>query len=665
MSKLSDWLRTIALIVAVAVLVWLCTIRLMKLQIVQGEEYLQLSERTYSGSQIVSAARGEIYDRNGNPLIVNEVGYNVVVEKSFLPAGRENEILLKVAEILTANNEGWNDSLPVSKEAPYAFTEGAEREIAALKENLNLNVYATVDNCMDALVEKYGLESYSVTEQRILAGIRYEMLLRDFSVNNRFTLAEDISIESVAKIKERSFDLLGVDIAEEAIRKYVQGDIAPHLLGVVGAISADEYEELKEQGYRLNDIVGKFGIEYGMESTLRGTDGLRTIVQNKDGEVISEEISEPFIPGNSIKLTLDMELQRTLQDALEQHVKALQAQEPGKDGQKCKGGAIVVLDVKTGGVLASVNYPSYNLNDYLDDYNKVLTAEGNPTFNRAFNGQYRPGSTFKTVTAIAALQAGAIDASTTVYCTGVYNYYPTQPFTCTAAHGTVDVVQAIRKSCNTFFYEAGRRTGIAAIYNLAPKFGLGIDLGLEVSNATGRISSPATSELLNKEWYPADVVQASIGQLDTVVSPLQMAVQAMTIANRGTLIQPHLVEGVYDYNLDNLIERNGREELSQIENADDYFDLVIEGMILASKDSYGGAAPNGSNYYADLGFDVAVKTGTPQVSTEVFNGAIIGFAPANDPEIAFAVMLEEGGAARHMASAIVHAYFLGDTEGVS
>ncbi len=657
MGKVSDWIRSLLLIALVVVLAVMGGIRLMKLQIVQGASYLEMSERTYSGTQLVQAARGEIYDTNGKSLIVNEVGYNVVVEKAFLRTGTENEIMLRVAKLLSEHGEEWIDSLPITKGEPYAFLPESASDISKLKQNLNLNVYATVDNCMNSLVEKYDLESYTSEEQRIIAGIRYEMLLMDFSISNRYTLAEDVSIEAVSALREHTFDLRGIDIVEDAIRVYSQGDIAPHLLGVVGNIDAVEYAKNKGKGYRLNDVIGKFGIELGMEEYLRGTDGTRTITQSTNGEVISTKVTDPAIPGNSIKLTIDSDLQRQLQKDMETHIEMLRAQEEGKDGQLVKGGSIVVLDVRTGGVLASVNYPSYDLNDYLDNYYDVLTAEGNPTFNRAFNGLYRPGSTYKTVTAIAALQQGTIDSHSTVHCTGSYTYFPTQKFGCTAWHGTTDVVNSIRKSCNIFFYDAGRRTGIDAIQKLSYKFGLGIDLGMEIPNKEGYVSGPDTSEALDKDWYPADVVQAAIGQLDTTVSPLQMAVQAMTIANHGTLVQPHIVESIYDYNMETLVERKNRVELSTMKDSDAFYDLVIEGMVLCSKDNYGGLGPDGQNLYTHLGFDVAIKTGTPQVATDLFNSAIIGFAPADNPQIAFAILLEEGERARYLAGNICDAYF--------
>ena len=657
MGKVSDWIRSLLLIALVVVLAVMGGIRLMKLQIVQGASYLEMSERTYSGTQLVQAARGEIYDTNGKSLIVNEVGYNVVVEKAFLRTGTENEIMLRVAKLLSEHGEEWIDSLPITKGEPYAFLPESASDISKLKQNLNLNVYATVDNCMNSLVEKYDLESYTPQERRIIAGIRYEMLLMDFSISNRYTLAEDVSIEAVSALREHTFDLRGIDIVEDAVRVYSQGDIAPHLLGVVGNIDADEYAKNKDKGYRLNDVIGKFGIELGMEEYLRGTDGTRTITQSTNGEVISTKVTDPAIPGNSIKLTIDSDLQRQLQKDMETHIEMLRAQDEGKDGQLVKGGSIVVLDVRTGGVLASVNYPSYDLNDYLDNYYDVLTAEGNPTFNRAFNGLYRPGSTFKTVTAIAALQQGTIDSHSTVHCTGSYTYFPTQKFACTAWHGTTDVVNSIRKSCNIFFYDAGRRTGIDAIQKLSYKFGLGIDLDMEIPNKEGYVSGPDTSEALDKDWYPADVVQAAIGQLDTTVSPLQMAVQAMTIANRGTLVKPHIVESIYDYNMETLVESKNRVELSTMKDSDAFYDLVIEGMVLCSKDNYGGLGPDGQNLYTHLGFDVAIKTGTPQVATDLFNSAIIGFAPADNPQIAFAILLEEGERARYLAGNICDAYF--------
>ena len=375
-------------------------------------------------------------------------------------------------------------------------------------------------------------------------------------------------------------------------------------------------------------------------------------MQNSFGEVISNEMTTPVEPGNSLVMTFDMDFQRKIQSALEDHIKALQKEKDNKSARDCDAGAVVVLDVKTGAVLASATYPSYDLNEYIDNYKDVETREGKPLNNRAINGLYRPGSTYKTVTALAALRSGAITENNIFNFTHTYNHYPNLTFNCVGWHGNISVVHSIRVSCNIFFYEAGRYTGINEIEKTSRELGLGQDLNMEIYNNPGTLSSPETSKKLGRSWYPADIAQVSIGQLDTFISPVQMAVQAMTLANEGTRYRPHFVKGIYDYNLEKAISITEPIVEHQIEGADDSFETVREGMIQVGWNQLGGGTPN-----VGYPFDVALKTGSPQVSQDVFHSAMVGFAPAKDPEIAFALILEKGARPNLLTRDILDAYF--------
>lgn len=653
MTKLSDLIRTMALLAVIVILVWLCCMRLMKIQVVNGEEYLAASRQTRSGNQLVPAARGEIYDSKMRPITVNRASYNIVIEKSFFPSGEENDIINRLTKILDDVGQEWEETIPISKTKPYTFNADSDKDISKIKTELGLNVYATAENCMDALYEKYDLDSrFTEEERRTIAAIRYEMLINDFSMDNRFTLAKDISSEAMLKVKELSYVLGGVNIAEEAVRVYKEGDVAPHIIGTVRSINEKEYTDLKSQGYRINDKIGDFGIERGLEDYLRGKDGVLSTVQNSFGEVISNEMTTPVEPGNSLVMTLDMDFQRKIQKALEKHIKALQKEKDNKSARDCDAGAVVVLDVKTGAVLASATYPSYDLNEYIDNYKDVESREGKPLNNRAINGLYRPGSTYKTVTALAALRSGSITESTVFNCTHTYNHYPNLTFKCVGWHGNTSVVHSLRVSCNIFFYEAGRFTGINEIEKTSLELGLGQDLNMEIYNNPGTLSSPETSKSLGRSWYPADIAQVSIGQLDTFISPVQMAVQAMTLANEGTRYRPHFVKSIYDYNLDEVISETEPIVEHQIKGADDSFDIVREGMIQVGWNQLGGGTTN-----VGFPFDVALKTGSPQVSQDVFHAAMVGFAPAKDPEIAFALILEKGARPNLLTREILNAYF--------
>lgn len=632
----------------------LCAWRLMKIQIVESETYTAKNVSTQKYTQTISATRGEIVDSAGNPIIENKVGYSVIIEPDTFPEdNREgNRVLLALTDILDENEEEWSTSLPVSETKPYAFT-GDEDAVEKLKENLNMNVYATAEDCMYQLMKEYDIDdSYTPEQQRILAGIRYEMQLRSFSLSNRFTLAEDVSIETVTELKERGVTLPGMDIVEEAIRSVAQGDVVAHEIGTVGPIYAEEYAELKEKGYALDDTVGKSGIERAMESTLRGKDGIKEItVQN--GKVISSDITTPVTAGNTVQLTVNSDFQRELQHILDNFIANFDSlrDEKTKDLGKVECGAIVVLDAKNGGVLGMVTAPTYNLEDYASDYESILNAENTPLVNRATDGVYRPGSTFKTITATAGLNEGIITGGSTYYCGHTY-HFKDHDYNCTGSHGDISVTRALQVSCNIFFYKLSEELTIDRISDYATRFGLGQSTGLETGDAAGHLSNPESFAELGADWTVGQVLQSAIGQGEWAVTPLQMANVACTIANNGTRYEPHLVDSIWDYNYTTCLEKIEPVVAEQIVPRDDgVFQYVENGMIAASTNNF----PTRYSL-SNLGFDVAIKTGTPQVSGRTQDSFFIGYAPANDPEIAFAGVIEGGEYSKYMIRSIIQAY---------
>lgn len=664
MKKLSYTIRIMVLVITVVLCVFLSGLRLLQIQIVDGEKYLSQAQANYTATQEIEAARGKIVDTNGVVLNSNEIVYKVIFQMAFIPDGTENSLIKNVIEIMEQSGEEWNETIPVSKTAPYTFNADSDAEIEVLKEKIGVAVYATAEDCIETLYGKFEIsDEYSEEMRRKIAGVRYEMLLRDFSQYNRFTFAEDIKQETVIKLKERSFMLGGVDIIEEASRVYLKGTVAPHVLGTVGAISAEKYEALKEDSYKLNDIIGLSGIELAMESELRGERGERTIVRNTNGEAIADEVTKEPVPGNTVMLTIDSKFQTQIQEMLENHIKWLRQIPNGDErGKDAEAGAVVVLDVKNGGVLAMASYPSYDLNTLVDDYSAVLNAEGDPLYNRAIYGLYRPGSTFKTITSAAGLGIGIIDKTSTVYCGGIYTYFTDyQPHCYTGPHGNIDVRNALKVSCNIFYYDVGRRMGISNLADWAAKFGFGTDLKLEIGGSAGHMTTPELAEELGLTWNNGDVLQASIGQSETLVTPLNLAVQAMTIANKGVRYRPHLVKSVYDYDgktklydVEPIVDYN-------IENMEENFETIIEGMVLVS-DSAAYYNHDGvwANIYADIPGKVATKTGTPQQSETVYNSALVGFYPADDPQIAFGIIIEKGEFSRHLAVNIINTYLSGE-----
>lgn len=655
MSKVSRQIRNIVLVLMVVALSFLCTIELLQIQIVDGEYYMNQTTGTYTANQSVQAARGQIMTNDGKILNTNKLAYKVIIQKAFFEAGTENDVIAKTLKIFQNNNEKWIDSLPVSTTVPYKFN-GDEDEIDYLREVLELGVYATADNCMNALYEKYKIsDTYDQEMRRYIAGVRYEMLIRDFSYQNRYTMAEDISLQTVIELKEQSFMLKGIDIIEEPVRVYKGNDFAPQVIGRIGAISAEEYEELSDSGYSLNDVTGKWGIESAMESALRGKNGIRTITRDSSGTVISDEITKQVTAGNSVKLTINSRFQNDVQAILDNHIKWLHYNNDPTRGNLVDAGGVVVLDAKTGGVLAMANNPNYNINDYIKLINNPVNP--NPTYNRAIYGLYRPGSAFKTITATAALTSGVATEDTEIYCGGIYTYYSDyQPGCVMGFAGNVTVRTALRHSCNIYFYDTARQMGIDYLAEVAGWFGVGKDLNLEIGGASGNMSTPEYIESLGGTWTPGSTIQAAIGQLETTVTPLNLAVIALTLANDGKRLQPYLVDSITSYDGKETIKKNEPVTAYQIDADPHIFEVVREGMIMVADDVQW---PMGSGYYqlADLPYGVAIKTGTPQVTEDTFNSTILGYYPAEDPQICFGIVLEKGEFSRLMIRNIIESYF--------
>ena len=678
MKKLSGVIRgTIAVAIIVLFAVFF-GIRLMKLQIVNGQMYLGLSKSSTTAYQTLAAARGEIVDRNGVPMVENEVAYNVIIEHSFFPddTAEQNEVILKIAGILQQDGIEWIDETPITHEEPYEFLpEASESDISRIIERLRLNSYATAQNCIDKLIEDYDIsQSYTQSEQRIIAGVRYQMLLADFSSKTDYTFAKDVPISTASKIKELRADMPGADITEDAVRVYAQGDVFPHGIGYVGPIYAEEYEQLKESGYTISDTIGKSGIEKAMESVLRGESGEKRITVLDDGTV-TEEVVTAEQPGNTVMLTIDSDLQAKLQQILEDHISCLREGVLTKtdsqthqqlDFSDCNAGAAVVMEVKTGAILAMASAPGYDVNDLISDYSAVLNAEDSPLYNRATDGLYRPGSVMKTVTAIAALSEGVISPQDEFTCNRHYTFLDIV-VNCTGSHGSISVTEAIEKSCNIFFYQVVQKLGLDKLVEYQQALGLGVDLEIEIGSEEGYLAGPEPVAELGLDWTVGQLLQAAIGQSEVGVTPLQMCVLAATIANGGVRMQPYLVDSVWDYNMTEQIKKTEPAVANTIDaDYDSVFKPVIDGMILAAEntpsDTY-YVTNEQAAFEAQFSMDAlpekaAIKTGTPQASNKATqNSTVVGFYPADDPEIAFAVVIENGEYAKYTVRKIIEAYY--------
>ncbi len=651
------YLKTVVLVTAVLCACCLCGYRLMKIQLVDSESYTNRKYSTYEHSQTIEATRGEIVDCNGTPIIVNKPGYSVVILPEQFPKdyAEGNHILLEVAKLLDSYNVEIELSMPISETAPYTFTTDNEAALERFKSNLGLNVYATTENCIAKLIEDYEIsEEYSEEQKRLLCGLRYEMLVRGFSMSNRFTLAEDIPLTSITKIKESGVSLLGIDIVEMPVRYIEQDDVLPHEIGTVGPIYAEEYEELAAKGYQMDDTVGKSGIEKACEEFLRGKDGTKTI-SVRNSEVVSTEITDPVESGNTVMLTVDSTFQRDLQKILEDFINNFDSLRNKKTEElglgKVTNGALVVLDAKDGGVLGMATCPTYTLTTYTEDYESLLTADNNPLVNRATIGLYRPGSTFKTITATAGMCEGIVSGYTPYFCSHKYKFKD-HIYGCTGSHGNISVIEALQYSCNIYFYKLSEDLTIDRISKYASMYGLGQYTGLETGEAAGHLSNMEYYADAGLTWTVGEVLQSAIGQSEWAVTPLQMAVVANTIANEGVRYKPHLVDSIWDYNMETMEQEIEPTVAETIPGAEDgVYSFIEQGMIAAS-------VTNMPIEYSlgNLGYSVAIKTGTPEQGSRVQDSFFIGYAPADDPEIAFAGVIEGGEYSKYMIRSILEAY---------
>ena len=664
--------RMILLIAAACAVMGLFVLRLIFLQLVNGDDFKAQATNTTDYNFTVTAARGDIVDSSGRRIATSTTSYNVVLNKLLMGDRDLDTMLQQIVELLRENGESWNDTLLIGQPdaaGHYEFTDddtstSDQKQLADMKDTLGLQQYATADDVMEMLVEKNNLQGFSLEWQRVLAGIHYEMDRQAFSNVNNFVMAENVSAAAVATIKEHSLQLPGVEIVETSARSYEQSDIIPAVLGRVGKITAEKWKvtdsdgnvtyPLREKGYNMNDILGISGLESAYEDELRGKDGVETITRNSDGVIVDTQLTTVPEPGHTVQLTIDSNFQRAVDKALAENIDMINRVYNTGD-MKAAAAAAVVIDVKDGGVLAASNYPSFDQNLYATNYSEYSSDPGLPLFNRALQGLYTPGSTFKPAVAVAALDSGLINQYSTVFCNGVYNYFKDYHPKCTrhGHSGNIDVVTAIKWSCNIFFYDVGRRLTSDVYDAYAYKLGLGQRTGVEVSEATGRLTTK------NDSNYTASLdVQAAIGQGNTVVTPIQLATYAATLANNGVRYRTHFVKAILDTNTGEVLSETQPEVMDVIEGTGNTFELVREGMKQVPSTI--------SGKISSYPIAIACKTGTPQRSEtyapgkHYLNAMMVAYLPADDPEIAIGISIEYGGYGARVGDLVVdiaNAYF--------
>lgn len=647
--------------------------QLFNLQIVNGESYREQSEKRLTRESETYAPRGEIYDRYGKLLVTSEAAYILQLYRTKITSEELNVVLLKVAEILEKNGDTYYNDFPINFET-MDFTK-SEASMKVWKKNNKIDEDATVQQVIDFYKEKYDVTTENINDIEKIFAMRYEISSNGYSNYRAVTLAKNISFQSMLEIEEKNAELSGVYITKQPIRKYLTGSIASHILGYTGKISDTELKNRKDQGYTLNDIVGKSGIESSFEEYLRGTNGSKRLEMDSSGRISNEEEIEESAMGNSVVLTIDLDLQTKTEEVLEDIIKKIQNGELNNTKyEDATAGAAVVLEVKTGEILALASYPTYSPGDFADginneEYKKYFQNKDTPMFNRAIQGTYPPGSTFKMVTGIAAIESGGIGVNEMVNDTGVF-YLGHKP-ACwiwnsrRQVHGNVNAKTALMVSCNYYYYEVASRIGIDKIAEYARKFGLGEKTGIELfGEASGTVASREYVAALNekgakKTWTIGDTLSAAIGQSYNTFTPLQMCYYISTLANKGEKTDVTIIKDVIvaeGNSLDmtevrkNLNEKLGLEEkaLEDIDISDSTIDAIFEGMRSVTGD-HGGTV---YGTFSSFPIEVAGKTGTATSGNGSDNAWFVGFAPYDDPEIAVVVIVEHGGHGYFTARAV-------------
>lgn len=636
----------------------------------------------------VEAARGEILDRNGMTLVSNRQGNSINFNAAVFPTRQSdrNRIIASLIELCESKNEKWTDNLPIeyNENGVLIFSEGRDNDIKALKHKnmLNLNSYATAENCLDALIDMYSLEDFDKVTARKIASVCYEMWRTGYSISVPYSFAEDVSNETVSIIKEKNEYFQGVEAEIDTYREFTDGTIAPHIIGVTGIISSEEYNSFTEKlnenidsgsfseneiemlelnAYSLTDYVGKFGIEGAMEDDLRGEKGIKTISVDNEGNISSEYTVVPK-QGNSVILTIDSGLQRVAQNALEKRIHELTSA-----SGLAAAGAVAVIDVDTGEILASASYPSYDLSEYFEKYNELLKADGSPLINRVLQSTYEPGSTMKLSTALAGLEENAIDSEALFYCNSEFQYYDVM-FSCLDAHGNLDVIKGLEKSCNVYFYNVSNLLGIDVMNEYSKKLGLGEKTGVELSEAKGILAGRAYRQSIGSTWQMGDTIQAGIGQSDNLFTIIQLANYGATIANNGTRYKCHYVKYIMDSDHSNVVFESQPEVVEKTGLSQHSIDIVKQGMLAVTTTGSCKSA------FAGITEKVGAKTGTTQVKRIIDgktvsgnNGLNISFAPFDEPELAIAVIIEnvDSGTATATVAADIYDYYFSTKNQIS
>lgn len=651
-------------------------VQLFNLQVVHGEEYRASSNARLTRESDIEAARGNIEDRNESILATTKTGYSVELYKTKIKDEELNNVALKIANLLESNEDTYINNFPIDSE--LKFTLSSEDSIKAWKKKYKISESANELDCINAFKEKYKINVDNVKDALKIIAIRYEITTNGYSSTKSIKIAENISKTSAIQFNEQNSSFPGINVVEEPIRVYTSGSLAAHILGYIGKLDQDTLKEKINDGYRINDYIGKVGIEYVLEKYLKGKTGKKQVDMSVDGTVIEEYVQEEAVSGNTVILTIDSEIQEKMEEAIEDEIEQLK-----NEGKQTDCGAAVLMNVKNGEILAMCSYPTFKPEYFTGKLDPDIWKDiqkNKKLFNNAVQSANAPGSTYKMVVATAALEEGVTTENEYINDRGVYPYghnpvcwYYTSYH---RGHGNVNIKTALQKSCNYFFYEMGRRLGADKIAEYARYYGLGTKTGVELTGeATGTIACSEEAQKQGEQWYPSYDLSAAIGQIYNRYSSIQMARYVSIIANGGNYVTPTLIKEIRDSdgnripkeeirNYTNELLGISTEQNSDLKISDKTLDTVKAGMRLVT--SSGGTA-----YAAFKNFDksVAGKTGSAQAKSkekgEYANGWFVGFTPYQDSEVAVVVFLEDGSSNSHAAKVarkILEAYYNSDIE---
>lgn len=674
--------RAIIVVLIFALLLSVYSVRMYGLQILDSGDVVRNSN-TYTSYVTVKASRGDLLDRNGNVLVGNRASYNLVFNNFVLMSSESpNESLLRLVQLCRTLNIPYEEHFPITKERPYEYIHD-QFDSNWYTYFQNYLSYWEIDSDISAPLLIRKLRDYcnipddwADEDVRLVLGLRYELALRaDITNLPSYILIEDVKDDHLNAIME--LNIPGLDAEVSTVREYHTAYMA-HILGSMTKITAGDWPKYKELGYAMDASVGESGLELAFEEYLHGIDGVLRRTVDPEGNIISEEYSKLPKAGNNVETTLDLYLQIAAEDALAYYIENMRitggASEGTGSGADAEGGAVVVIEVGTGDVLACASYPTYDLSRYREPeyYNQLKNEKFAPIYNRALQATYAPGSTYKMCTAVAALENGVIGRYTEILTKGIYEKYASSGMTPTCliysrrrgTHGVVDVTGALSVSCNYFFYDVGDMLTTEQLDSTAKALGLGEPTGVELEERIGYRANPQTKELIYdgvaENWNPGDKILAAIGQSENRFTPMQMASYIATLASGGTRFACTFLSRVVSSDYSTLVEEQTPEVLSTVNMSESTKDAILTGM---KKVCDTGTAVDYFRNYTLV--DVAGKTGTAEHGSGGSNhGAFACFAPADAPEIAIFVYGEKigtGGYLANVAKAIMDVYFTRDT----